>query len=100
MKKKQWTFFHQDSCKQKTGHKNMGTLPQTEHVRYRLITGQSLPEIEENVNKALREGWELQGGVSSFLVPGSFTNHAMFSQAVVKNPRPHGLTVRCIECSH
>jgi hypothetical protein len=45
---------------------------------YKILNGDSLPELETLVNKYLKKGWEAQGGVIKF-------DKSWYSQAIVKN---------------
>jgi hypothetical protein len=55
----------------------METSPQ-----YKVLTGESVLEIERNVNEAFGSGWVPQGGVSTTY--NSATKSFSFFQAVVK----------------
>ncbi|WP_018613234.1 DUF1737 domain-containing protein [Segetibacter koreensis] len=50
--------------------------------QYKIITGESVIEIEQNVNENINNGWEVQGGVSVMFQQS--TKSYTFCQAMVK----------------
>ncbi|MEN5306128.1 DUF1737 domain-containing protein [Chryseobacterium cucumeris] len=52
---------------------------------YQIITHQAPPEFAKLVNQALKEGWQLIGGISTTAVPkDENTYQIFFSQALAK----------------
>ena len=51
-------------------------------LQYKIVTGDNVIEIEQNVNENIVNGWEVQGGVS-VIFPQS-TKAYTFCQAMVK----------------
>ena len=54
-------------------------------MEYKVVVCSSFWKLEEAVNKFLKEGWELQGGVSCTFVPiDSETHEFRYCQAMIK----------------
>lgn len=54
-------------------------------AEYRILEGYgkyAMTDLKRKVNEALKEGWELVGGVSTFVTPINKT--IVYSQAVIK----------------
>jgi hypothetical protein len=56
--------------------------------QYKVLQSYFLKEFMEEVNEALSEGWELQGGVSTQEIPGDPTGSHLiaYCQAMVSKP--------------
>jgi hypothetical protein len=71
-----------------TAHSAAGQAHHEKHddhvAHYHIIMNQSLYLLESAVNKHLKEGWEVQGGLSV----GMSNNALQYFQAMVKKPRP------------
>jgi len=49
-------------------------------MKYKIVVEETYPELETEVNKLLKEGWKLQGGVSHSVAGIRYC----FTQAIVK----------------
>jgi hypothetical protein len=51
-------------------------------MEYKVITGHTLESLQRSVNDFLEIGWELQGGVCSYIT--NFSQQSYFAQAIFK----------------
>lgn len=58
-------------------------------LEYSIVIDESADEVVNLVNEALREGWQLQGGLSVTVAANTQGTFFLFGQAMVKETTAH-----------
>ena len=50
---------------------------------YKIVSEQTVPRLEEEVNELISQGWELQGGMSASINESTDYYYSKYSQAMI-----------------
>lgn len=58
----------------------------TQLIKYKILSGDLIANLEDKVNEYLSSGWELQGGVCSSISVDYYGKvHKLYTQSLIKN---------------